>query len=61
MRPLTVTIALLALALTITGCGEKSPDPIEQGIRCADAGGSWTWSEWSGYHCEFDANGQEGN
>lgn len=64
---MSVKLRLLAAAgvalaiLTLAGCvpEEKREDPIDAGIRCAKAGGDWTWSEWSGYHCEFKAGAKD--
>lgn len=55
-RLAAVAIALLSAAL-LTGCHDEEDryDPIKEGIRCSEAGGSWEYSDWSGYHCEFEA------
>ena len=47
---------VLVLVAVMAGCGgttTKLGSSIERGKACAEAGGEWTWSEWSGYHCEF--------
>lgn len=59
MKALSVLLGLV-VALVLTGCGEaERPDPIERGKACFDAGGSWTWDNWTGYHCEFEAVSHE--
>ena len=60
MRRILATLGVVAaLAVGLTGCEDVEPkeDSIDRGIRCVEAGGSWTWSEWSGYHCEFEGKG----
>lgn len=52
MKKTFAAAAAIAALLALSACGEAL-DPIERGKRCADLGGSWDWSEWSGYHCEF--------
>ena len=48
---LVPVLSLLAV-LFLAGCGDTY-DPIAEGIRCSDAGGVWSHSDWSGYSCEF--------
>jgi hypothetical protein len=45
----------LALMVSLSGCTDSSntEDYIEFGKKCFEAGGSWIWSDWSGYACEF--------
>jgi ABC-type glycerol-3-phosphate transport system substrate-binding protein len=53
MMKKTIAVAVaIAASLALAACGD-APDPIDRGKRCADLGGSWEWSEWTGYHCEF--------
>jgi hypothetical protein len=54
-KRVTVALTVIAAMVALTGCGEteREPSSIERGKACAEAGGEWTWSEWSGYHCEF--------
>jgi len=53
-RAAATIAAVLLLAVGLTGCEEEErPSPMEMGIECAEAGGSWNYSDWSGYHCEF--------
>lgn len=55
MRRLAIALVVVA-AFGLTAC-ENQEDPsvtnMRLGKQCADAGGSWTWSDWSGYHCTF--------
>jgi nitrous oxide reductase accessory protein NosL len=55
-RRLTAAVVAALAAVLLAGChdDEERPDPIEEGIRCSEAGGSWEYSDWSGYHCEFE-------
>lgn len=61
MNKILAGLALAALTLSLTGCGntpertdkEIALDRIEIGKVCFEAGGDYTWSEWSGWKCEF--------
>ena len=59
MRRLSL-IALIAVgALSLAGCEESQTwqeaerDRIQIGKECAEEGGVWSWSDWSGWNCEF--------
>ena len=55
MRKRLTAIAALLGVLLLSGCGDDQPrkSNIELGKECFAAGGSWTWSDWAGYTCEF--------
>lgn len=52
-------IAALAVvvALGLTACDKEDSvsENIRHGKECAEAGGSWDWSDFTGYHCEINA------
>jgi hypothetical protein len=54
-----LTLLLCVSALGLTACDSRQESETEHNIRmgklCADSGGSWTWSDWSGYHCDIKA------
>jgi hypothetical protein len=56
MKKLLIGILCVA-TLGLTGCYSESPDEhdIRMGKLCAEAGGSWTHSDWDGSHCEIKA------
>lgn len=57
MRRAITAALIVTVAIVLTACDDdRQPyDPIKSGIICSEAGGSWTWSDWTGYHCEFEA------
>ena len=53
-----LTVLLCVAALGLTACDNTESETehnIRMGKLCADAGGSWAWSDWSGYHCSIKA------
>jgi hypothetical protein len=52
---IAIVAAIVIAGLSLAACDNSQESGPEYNIRigkvCADAGGSWTWSDWSGYHC----------